>query len=101
MRDLLRRKANVNCQNNKQMTILMYAILHADTESAQDILKAKPDSRLRNTKGQTALEMAKEGFARHNEYTPSARAALGKIITMIEAYDAKNIPDRSKRAPRA
>lgn len=85
MRELLRLKANVNHQNSQLYTVLMYAIDGADFEGARLIMTAKPDLSLRNEKGQTALEMAREAVAAPYRFTEAAKEKVREIIKLIEA----------------
>lgn len=47
---------DVNCQDNLGMTLLMYAALYGWHEIVDYLLKYRPDVRLRDKKGETAID---------------------------------------------
>lgn len=53
-------EANFDFQDSQGMTPLMWAASYGDDWSVKDILQARPDRRLKNKKGQTAFDIAKQ-----------------------------------------
>ncbi|MDZ4081311.1 MAG: hypothetical protein U1E10_00115, partial [Bdellovibrionales bacterium] len=53
-------EANFDFQDSNGMTPLMWATANGDDWTVKDILLARPDRRLKNKKGQTAFDIAKQ-----------------------------------------
>ncbi len=53
-------EANFDFQDSQGMTPLMWATSYGDDWTVKDILLARPDRRLKNRKGQTAFDIAKQ-----------------------------------------
>ena len=52
--------ADINAQDNKGNTLLMYAIALRNEPLINEILKLNPDVNIKNKEGKTANDMAKE-----------------------------------------